>query len=207
MIKGLILARGGTKGLPNKSLLKLGKKTLITLAIEKLSQVCEVWFSSDSDIYNEEAGRADAHIIKRPIELAQDNTPAINAIKHAIPHIKDFEILILYNLCCPLTAVEDIRGALELMEDADSVTSLVLDFSVHPSKTCYLDGNRILPMGEFSTSQRQEKKEIYKRNAALYLAKKEVILSGRLFGDNLKGYVMPRFRSIDINDEFDFKIA
>ena len=47
----LILARGGSKRLPNKNILKLGKKHLINWSIDlakKIPFVCDILVSTDS---------------------------------------------------------------------------------------------------------------------------------------------------------------
>ena len=47
----------------------------------------------------------------------------------------------------------------------------------------------------------------YRRNTAIYLAKREVIESGTFFGKDTRGYIMPKACSLDLNDMWDWKVA
>ena len=73
-----IFARGGSKGLPNKNILKLGGKPLIQHSIE-VAKLCpfidKCFVSTDSEEISEIALSQDAVLIKRPKELATDSSP------------------------------------------------------------------------------------------------------------------------------------
>ena len=47
----------------------------------------------------------------------------------------------------------------------------------------------------------------YKRNGAIYLIRRDRLEEGRLYGDSIRGLVMPEDRSVDIDTELDFLIA
>ena len=73
-----IFARGGSKGLPRKNILELGGKPLIVHSIEiakKVSQIEEIFVSTDDQEIAEIANRNGAVTINRPVELATDNSP------------------------------------------------------------------------------------------------------------------------------------
>ena len=72
-----------------------------------------------------------------------------------------------------------------------------------------MNGVQVTPRnGNSEISNRQNKPVLYARNGPAVLVNKvEVILDGNLYGDKTLGYLMPRERSIDIDDEFDLKIA
>ena len=201
---GLVLARGGSKGVINKHLRLLGDKPLIRHVVDTAKKVLKIYVSSDSqEILNL---CCDTDTISRPPELAQDDIPSIEAAKHALQFI-DSNYVVLLNACTPFVEAGDITKMMELAKGADSVVSLVEDFSCHSSKVCMLDGNRVVATGSFKTGERQKLNKIYKRNAAIYVFKREVIETGTLFGKDLRGYVMPKSRSLDINDEWDFNLC
>lgn len=213
-ILGLVLARGGSKAVPKKNIKELNGKPLMGYIIEeaKKSKYLNngVWVSSDSEsIIRIAKDLLGVKAIKRPKELSDGSKP-IEAIRHFIKEVP-CDIIVLLNACCPLTKVEDIDGAIEMVltNNCDAVTSLVEDFSSHPSKVCKLDESlRIVPLGEkFETGERQKQDPIYKRNTAIYLAKRELIEQGKLFNSNTLGYVMPKERSWDINDMWDWTVA
>ena len=209
-ILGLILARSQSKGLPDKNIKLLNGKPLMSYAIRAAlhSLLDDIYVSSDSQRYLDLAQSYGAKTILRPEELAQDDSPSIEAVKHALGHI-DTDVICLINCCAPLIQTQDIDNMIAVMEKTrcDSVVSVVEDFTCHPSKICQLDGDRIIVGQEFRTWERQNIVGCYKRNAALYLAKREVIERGGFFGKNTRAYIMPKSRSIDINDEQDFFLA
>jgi CMP-N-acetylneuraminic acid synthetase len=48
---------------------------------------------------------------------------------------------------------------------------------------------------------------IYVRNCSVYVTRRRVIDAGQVIGDDCRGYVMPRERSLDINEELDLQFA
>jgi CMP-N,N'-diacetyllegionaminic acid synthase len=49
--------------------------------------------------------------------------------------------------------------------------------------------------------------ELYVRNCAVYATRQRVIDAGQIIGSDCRGYVMPRQRSMDINDELDYRFV
>ena len=213
-IIGLILARGQSKGILRKNIKILNEKPLISWIIEEAKKsklLGEIVISSEDSEILSEATKLGVKSLVRPLNLAQDDSKSIDAVKHFFSVI-DCDIVVLLNACCPLTKVEDIDNTIKLALEigCDSVVSLVEDFSCHPTKVCRLYGdNKVMSLGglEFITNERQKLEKCFKRNTAIYLAKKEVIESGTFFGKDCRGFVMPKERSWDINDEWDFKVA
>jgi len=87
-VLGLIPARGGSKGVPGKNIRSLGGKPLLqwtaeaALAARTLSKV--VLSTDDDGIAN--VGRSCGLTVpfRRPTELAADDTPTLDVIRHAI---------------------------------------------------------------------------------------------------------------------------
>lgn len=216
-IIALILARGGSKGVPKKNIKLLDGKPLLSYVLEQAKQ-CEffdeiVVSTDDDEIMNYmlNHGGPRTTTILRPAELATDESKSIDAVKHALS-VVDADYIVLLNVCTPLTKATDIANCVKMALEtkADSVVSLVEDFSCHPTKLCALskDGTftKVADFN-FETGERQQQWKCHKRNTAIYLAKKEVIMSGTFFGKDTRGYVMPKERSWDINDQMDFDIC
>ena len=70
----LILARGGSKGIPNKNIINLKDKPLISYSINAANQSnCdETWVSTDSNEIKKIAKSYGANVIDRPKELSGD---------------------------------------------------------------------------------------------------------------------------------------
>jgi CMP-N-acetylneuraminic acid synthetase len=92
-IIALICARGGSKGIKNKNLLKIDNKSLLRIAIEqskKIKFIKQVYVSTDSIKIANEAKKFGAIVpFIRPKKLSRDNTPEILVWRHAIDFLKN----------------------------------------------------------------------------------------------------------------------
>lgn len=110
----LILARGGSKRLPNKNLLALGNKTLVEIAVEQALDVFgEAFVSTDSlDIVKVVTGTygKQVSIFNRPAALASDLSPSALSIIHAAirARLGDKDMICLLQPTSPLRSAEDI---------------------------------------------------------------------------------------------------
>lgn len=125
-LKALILipARGGSKGLPEKNLKEVGGIPLVGLAARlgrnvasQLDAATRVICSTDDDAIASAAREWGAEIpFHRPAALASDTAKSIDVVLHALDALADddFDAVVLLQPTSPLTAVEDVLGALEL---------------------------------------------------------------------------------------------
>ena len=221
-ILGIIPARGGSKRLPGKNTRLLGGKPLITrtidsaLASKKLDRIA---VSSDSEevlAFAKDHGNENLFFLRRPDEISRDDSPAIEYVNHALEFFKgkgeEFDVVVILQPSSPFTSPEDIDGTINLLLDsgADSAVSVVkLAHDINPLKMKIMDGDKLLPYLEEEKGRMEHGKlpEIYVRNCSVYASKKGVIDTGRIIGDDCRGFVMPRERSVDINDEFDFLLS
>ena len=107
----IIPARGNSKRLPGKNIKLLYGKPMIAYAIEeakKSKYVDEVVVTSDDDEILNISKEYGADVIKRPSELAYDDTPTIEAIRHAVAHMGDDLVVVLLQPTSPLRTVKDI---------------------------------------------------------------------------------------------------
>ncbi|HET9706553.1 MAG TPA: acylneuraminate cytidylyltransferase family protein, partial [Vicinamibacterales bacterium] len=87
-VLGVVTARAGSKGLPGKNLRPLGSKPLLAYTIEAARQsgVLDRVILSTEDQQIADVGReygCDVPFI-RPRDLAQDDTPHLPVIQHAV---------------------------------------------------------------------------------------------------------------------------
>jgi len=152
----------------------------------------------------------------RPMELARDSSSTVDVLLHAINWLETvdryaFDILLLLHTTTPLRSVEDIDKSISLMveENADNVFS-VAEAHRNPYFNMVEEGSdgfvRLVKEGCFST--RQAAPKVYDMNASIYVWWKNVLKEGKkIFLKKTKAFVMPKERSIDIDDNIDFKIA
>jgi len=217
----IITARGGSKSIPKKNITLLAGKPLIAWTIEtalRSTGLNRVIVSTDDTEIAEVARQWGAEVpFMRPAELAQDDSPHIPVMVHAVEWLESHEdmrpdYVLLLQPTSPLRSTEDIDGATRLAfeKDADSVVSVCQAFS-HPYLT-----KRIAPDGrllDFVPKPegylcRQALPQAYAVNGAIYLVRRDVLIERQTFyTERTYAYVMPQQRSLDIDTPWDIHLA
>lgn len=212
-ILAIIPARGGSKGIPRKNVRLLCGKPLIAYTIEAaLSSklVDRVVVSTEDEEIGKISREYGAEIIKRPEELATDDTPTEPVLEHAIKHLEQIEnykadIVVLLQPTSPLRNTRHIDEALEtfLINKYDSLLSVC-------SSHAFLwkvarKGPYPLNYDFRSRPRRQDRELEYRENGAIYITKYDILINehNRL-GGKVGLYVMPEENSLEIDTEFDF---
>jgi CMP-N,N'-diacetyllegionaminic acid synthase len=218
---GIIPARGGSKRLPRKNVRLLGGKPLVAWAIEaargagRLERL--IVSSDDREVLDVARSYDPALVLVRPAEISGDEAPAIDFVRHALAALEDqgegpFDAIAIVQPSSPFTLSADIDATIDLLDasGADSAVSVMrLDHAIHPLKMKVLDGDRLLPYVEDERGRMaaHELPEIYVRNCSVYATRRGQIERGQVIGEDCRGYVMPRERSLDINEDMDLLFA
>ena len=212
----VVLARGGSKGLPGKNLLPLGGRPLLAWSVEagvRAIRVSRVVVSSDDDAILAAGREAGAETLRRPAELAEDDTTSEAALVHAWAEAgRGEDVLVLLQPTSPLRTAGDVDAALALLDDpgADAVISVV-EPERCPWKCFYADEHghlRGLVDDETPFRPRQELPRAYSPNGAIYAVRTALFeRSGRLFQPRTVPYVMPPERSLDVDSAEDLARA
>lgn len=215
----IITARSGSKGLKDKNIKELCGKPLLAYSVEcaiKSGQFDKVFVSTDSPHYAriaEEYG-ADASFL-RTEENSGDRAGSWDVVREVIEKFEGeneyYDNIMLLQPTSPLRTEEDICKSFALMEEkaANAVVSVCesehtpLWCNTLPDDLC-MDNFR---NGKYFDLPRQELPAYYRINGAVYLIKREELDRTLMFRHRCYAYVMPHERSIDIDTEFDFKIA
>lgn len=219
-IVGLIPARGGSKGVPRKNIRNLRGKPLLAytaesaLAAKFLSRV--VLSTEDEEIA--EVGRnygIDVPFL-RPFELAQDKTPSLPVVQHALSILEKngehFDAVCLLQPTNPLRRSQDIDACIELFieSNADCVVSVLpVPHEYNPKWVFWKDnkGKMSLATGdEEIIPRRQDLPPAFHRDGSVYLTRSEIIIKDQsLYGKNILGYeISPEF-SANIDTEEDWQ--
>ena len=175
-IVSVILARGGSKGIPNKNIIDLNGKPLIYYTINESikSNVNETWVSSDSDEILEISKQYDANILKRPDNISTDTSSSEDALLHFTKNV-DFDILVFIQPTSPLLKYYYINKGLELIEQYDSI------FSVNKEHWKPFWNKDIQPIEWDITNRprRQDKDFYYVENGAFYITTRKNLLKSK----------------------------
>ncbi len=220
-VLGLITARGGSKGVPGKNVRPLAGKPLIAWTIEAArasGRLDRVVVSTDDDEIAAVAREFGAEVpFMRPAELAQDDSPHILSVLHALDELAGLEqyapdAVCLLQPTSPLRTAEDIDAAIAIAceSDAPAVVS-VTEALAHPQLTQRMDADgRLHPFMEADTDylRRQDLPDAYVLNGAVYVNTTDSLRRDETFyPEGLRGYVMPPERSLDIDTLWDFHLA
>lgn len=221
LINGLITARGGSKGLPGKNIALAGGRPLVEWSIKAARESCidRCFVSTDSEEIADFCRKAGAEVpFLRPAALAEDDTPHIDVLLHALDWMEDVDLfpdyLVLLQPTSPLRLAIDIDSAIDIARtnDADSVISVV-DAPVHPYWIRSLDEKgHIKDFMKWPSDSGYLRRQIlppaYAMNGAVYVLKAQTLRERKTyFTDRTYGYVMPRERSLDIDTAWDLKVA
>ncbi|RLC81727.1 MAG: acylneuraminate cytidylyltransferase family protein [Chloroflexi bacterium] len=135
MIRIIIPARGGSKGITLKNLTKVGEYSLLehTIADALSLGTNEIYVSTEDKHIAHEARRFGVNIIDRPLELCGDNSSSEDAIKHVIKemNIPDDDTIVFLQCTSPFRANKDLVNALKRFNYL-SVDSLFSCYEMYP---------------------------------------------------------------------------
>ncbi len=216
-VLGLITARGGSQGIPRKNLRDLAGKPMIAWTVEA-ARACRsidrlILSSDDPEIIAvaEEWG-CEAPFV-RPPELATSEARSIDVIHHAMDQVGEgFDYLVLLQPTSPLRIAADIDDCVEACERSGAPACVSVAPDPHSLGVLVTmdEGSRLARLVETpaGSHRRQDMPASYVINGAVYVARWEWLRRAASFlGDGTIGCVMPRERSIDIDDPFDLEIA
>ncbi len=210
----IILARGGSKEIKNKNIVKINNKPLIYWSIKeclKSKNIKETWVSSDSEKILTIAKKFGAKIIKRPKRYSADTTSSEKSWLHAITYLKKRKIIFDYVVgvqpTSPIRSYIDFDNAINLTNKNkfDSLfTSLkIKDYFVWKENKKKLEAN-------YNYKKRPRRQVIiskYLENGSFYIfnTKKFLKEKCRLFG-KIGTYSQNKIKSFQIDDKEDLKI-
>jgi CMP-N,N'-diacetyllegionaminic acid synthase len=211
-IVGLIPARGGSKGIPRKNLAPLAGRPLILWTIEAAQasrSLTRVVVSTDDGEIAAVARDQGVEVLERPAELAADETPMLDVIRHALGRLGPVDVLVVLQPTSPLRRPDHIDQALlVLLEDErrDVVVSVVeVPHRFRPGKLMARDGGRLVPLG--AEPLHRHGPALYARNGPAVLALRPDRLGNDLYGGEVRPYVMDARDSIDVDEPFDLRLA
>jgi CMP-N,N'-diacetyllegionaminic acid synthase len=215
----VIPARGGSKSVPGKNIRALGGKPLLAWSIEvaqKVTEIDRIIVSTDDDQIASVGLAYGAEVYARPPHLATDESLVIDALKDLIRTLQAekemAETLLLLEPTCPFRAVEDVHQCLWLLGtgEYDSVATFT-DAELNPYRAWKIDDYtaEVFIPGAIPWLPRQQLPEAYQLNGAVYAVRIPGLTASRqsiLFG-RMGAVKMPRGRSVDIDNAFDFFVA
>lgn len=227
-ILGVITARGGSKSIPRKNIKDLVGKPLIAWTIEAAKQsgvFNRVILSTDSEEIVAVGKQWGVEVpFMRPAELAQDTTPHLPVMQHAVTWLKDHEsyepdYVAILQPTAPLRQAFHLREAVELLTKtgADSVVSMA-EIPGHFSPYWAVKVNEqglgtLLISGEpirKRIARRQSLPKAYTNSGAIYIFRAALLFDPtepNFYGDKVAAYIMEDKYNVNIDDSEDWELA
>lgn len=217
----VIPARAGSKRIPNKNIKMLNKRHLIFYAINaglKSKYIDRLIVSTDSDEIAKIAEKYGAEApFKRPKKLAADKASTLSVLQHAVDYLKkkenyEADFVIALQPTSPLVLAGDIDNAIKKIVKENVNSCISLTKINQKLEWMYYKKNNKFPVRLLNAKnkilKKQDLRNVFSLNGAIYITKKEILKKGKIVDDNsLTAIIMPRNRSIDIDEPVDFIMA
>lgn len=214
----VIPARAGSKRIPNKNIRHFAGIPIIARSISvALESGCfdRVVVSTDSDNIAEVAEAHGAEVpFRRPPELADDFTPTIPVIRHAIDALSGHSMQVTA-VCCiyataPLLRATDLQQAFDRLQDCDAFVLAVTEFRFPVQRALRRDGAGKVRMFEPEqfTTRSQDLEPAWHDAGQFYLARTATWLTeDMIFQSGSIGIALPTSRVQDIDTLDDWEHA
>lgn len=216
-IIAIILARGGSKGIPGKNIIDFCGKPLIVWTIEQLKQsrgINSIWVSSDSEKILSVSKACGAEIIHRPAEISSDTATSESGWLHALDYIENkvgcVDIVVAPQVTSPLREPADIERGLSNFQEqkCDSMFSCsVVKGLFFWERT--LDGT--LKSINYDYKNRKRRQDIFKQyieNGSFYLFKPWVLREyNNRFGGKIGMTEMEFWKMFQIDSMEDLRMC
>jgi N-acylneuraminate cytidylyltransferase/CMP-N,N'-diacetyllegionaminic acid synthase len=220
----IIPARGGSKRIPKKNMALIAGKPLLSYAIATAQNarfVSRVIVSTDDPEIAEIARKYGAEVPWiRPAYLAQDNTPAIDVVIHAVEWARlqygqNLQYGILLEPTAPLRTALHIEQAMDLLKksNADSVVSVCKAPHIfNPEELLVIQDEGLRPYKQDVTMDtrllRGQQSPVYFQNGLVYAFRIEMLLKRKsLYGEKALPLITEWEYFLDIDVPSDLAFA
>lgn len=150
-IAALILARGGSRGIPLKNLSKVGETTILSRSIRetlKIDSLTSFWVSTNHIVIYEEAAKSSVislvfcccstvpwiyvggvNIHWRSEESATDEASSLLAIREFLSKHLEVEVVVLVQCTSPFLKAEYLQDALGMLKNGDELFPCIFSVS------------------------------------------------------------------------------
>lgn len=216
-VVAIILARGGSKGIPGKNIIDFCGKPLIVWTIEQLQQsrgINSIWVSSDSEKILSVSETFGAEIIHRPAEISGDAATSESGWLHALDYIENkvgcVDLVVAPQVTSPLREPSDIeRGLRDFQKQkCDSLFSCSVAEDLFFWKKMPDGKLKSINYDYKNRKCRQDISKQYIENGSFYLFKPEVLREyNNRFGFKIGMTEMEFWKMFEIDSMEDLKIC
>ncbi|TYB87595.1 pseudaminic acid cytidylyltransferase [Oceaniovalibus sp. ACAM 378] len=209
----LIPARGGSKRIPRKNILKFAGRPMIAWSIAAAHEAgCfeRIIVSTDDDEIAEIATAEGAEVpFRRPVALSDDHATTVDVIRHALDWLEE-SAMVPDTLCClyataPFVRAQDIRAGADMLKDAQFAIP-VTSFGFPIQRAVRIEQGRLAMFDPQNYATRsQDLEEAYHDAGQFYWGRSEAWRGDiNPFGAESAPILLPRWRVQDIDTPEDW---
>ncbi len=222
-ILGVTLARGGSKGIVNKNIIKLNGLPLIGYTIReslKSHLIDDYIVSTDSPKISKISKKLGAQVpFLRPYKLSSSTATSASALQHAVKFMEDkndckYDFIVETMCTNPLKTYIDIDNCIKKIKkiNCNAVIAVNQLFDHHPSRIKKIVNNRLVNfcIKEKKESRRQDlKPKAYIRSGSIYVMTRSYLMKQNRRHGNVGNvpYILPPERAINIDTKIDMLVA
>ncbi|KAF1380877.1 hypothetical protein PFLUV_G00168590 [Perca fluviatilis] len=213
-VAALILARGGSKGIPQKNIKKLAGIPLLGWVLRTAadSDVFDsIWVSTDHDEIEKVAKSWGAQVHRRSPEVSKDASTSLETIREFLEQRKEVEVICNIQATAPCLHPFHVKAALKMIteEDFDSVFSVVRRHQFRWKEVKEGSGELTAPLNldPAKRPRRQDWNGELVENGSFYFATRELVENNLLQGGKVAYYEMTPEYSVDIDVDIDWPVA
>lgn len=222
---GVVLARAGSKGLPNKHLLSLCGRPVISYTLDHARaarRLTRVVVSSDCPLVRRLGTVHDFDAVARPPALATDTASVQDVLLHAVDAMRAEHgfhadaVVVLYGNVpvrpdgCVDQAIEMLRGT-----GCDSVRSVAPVGKWHPGWMSRLSGDVVEAVVPGSVHRRQDLEPLWLHDGAVVAVSRASLERGRanpadphaFFGVDRRGFAVGQGDAVEVDARRDLYVA
>jgi len=222
---GVILARAGSKGLPDKCVRPILGRPMIDYTIDHglaARTLCDLILSTDSAAARRRATDRGLTVIDRPAALADDTATIDAAARHAVEawealHGARVDAVCILYANIPVRAAGAIDRAVAQLRDsgASSVRSVAPIGKHHPDWLHRLDGDRMRQFRTNSIHRRQDLEPLFYHDGAILVVTRTALFDARRVADDAQGFlgddrramILTQTDAVDVDEAGDLALA
>lgn len=211
-VVAIILARGGSKGIPRKNVMDFRGRPLIAWTILQVfdAGIQDVYVSTDDAVIAKVAIEYGAKVLERPVELAGDESSGDASVIHAINELglADDVIIVMPQVTSPLRRSAHVLNITQLVS-SDNYDSAFTANRVDDICVWSLEDSPTSITYDFeSRAMRQARKPMVVENGSVYCTRAGAL---RRSGNRLSGRIgvslMPKWTMPEIDDLEDVQLC
>ena len=217
----LIVARSGSKGVPNKNIKNLNTLPLLAYRIKSanaISNVEHIWLSTDSQDYCDIALQYHVTIpFLRPISLSDDHSSSIDVVLHAMNHAKilglKYNFIALLEPTSPFVYAHDLYKAIQQLRNSEEAKAIIATKIVETKsmfiqpESKYLDF-LALKLESLKSTRRQDITSEITPSGGFYISKwNDFLKENTFYTEKSLSYILPEESSLEIDNPLQFAFA